>query len=84
MAALGTGPGDEVIARLHLRRHRHAVLSGALPVLVDVTPDTYRIDLRRLKLRLPRTKAIAAVHVGGHPPTWTGWKVAASIILRGG
>ena len=44
------------------------LFAGALPVLVDVTPDTYCIDPVQVEAAItPRTKAIMAVHMGGHP-----------------
>jgi dTDP-4-amino-4,6-dideoxygalactose transaminase len=39
-----------------------------LPVLVDVMPDSYCIDPKLAEAAItPRTKAIVAVHMGGHP-----------------
>jgi dTDP-4-amino-4,6-dideoxygalactose transaminase len=36
--------------------------------MVDVLPDTYCIDLDQVEATItPRTKAIIAVHMGGHP-----------------
>jgi dTDP-4-amino-4,6-dideoxygalactose transaminase len=44
------------------------LFANALPVLVDVLPDTYCIDPRLAEAAItPRTKAIIAVHMGGHP-----------------
>ncbi len=70
MAALGIRPGDEVIVpNFTFVATASAVLfAGALPVLVDVTPDTYCIDPDLVEAAItPRTKAIIAVHMGGHP-----------------
>jgi dTDP-4-amino-4,6-dideoxygalactose transaminase len=70
MAALGIGPGDEVILPDYtfVATASAVLFAGALPVLVDVTPDTYCIDPEKIEAAItPRTKAIAAVHVGGHP-----------------
>jgi dTDP-4-amino-4,6-dideoxygalactose transaminase len=46
-----------------------AVLSvGALPVMVDVDPDTFNINSDLVEKAItPRTKAIICVHVGGMP-----------------
>ena len=46
LSALGVGPGDEVIVpNFTFVATASAVLSaGALPVLVDVTPDTFCLD----------------------------------------
>ncbi len=70
LGALGVGPGDEVIVPdFTFVATASAVLStGALPVLVDVTPDTYCIDPEQVEAAVTeRTRVIAAVHMGGHP-----------------
>jgi len=69
MLAQGIGPGDEVIVPdFTFIATASAVLSvGALPVLVDVERDTYNIDPSLVEAAItPRTKAIIAVHMGGH------------------
>jgi dTDP-4-amino-4,6-dideoxygalactose transaminase len=41
---------------------------GAIPVLIDIEPDSYCLDPAKLeRARSPRTKAIVAVHLYGHP-----------------
>ena len=70
MAALGIKAGDEVILpNFTFVATASAVLfSNALPVLVDVDPQTYCIDPDLVEQAItPRTKAIIAVHMGGHP-----------------
>src|ERR1700693_5787475 len=70
MAALGLGPGDEVIVpNFTFVATASAVLfANALPVLVDVRPDTYCLDPQLTEAAItPHTKAIVAVHMGGHP-----------------
>ena len=70
VAALGIGLGDEVIVPdFTFIATASAVLSvGAMPVLVDVDPNTYCIDPEKVEaLITPRTKAIIAVHIAGHP-----------------
>jgi dTDP-4-amino-4,6-dideoxygalactose transaminase len=70
LAAMGIGPGDEVItstntfcSTVHVIEHL-----GARPVLVDVEPDTLNIDPRGVERAVtPRTKALMPVHVYGHP-----------------
>ena len=70
MAALGITAGDEVIVpNFTFVATASAVLfANALPVLVDVDPETYCIDPELTEAAItPRTKAIVAVHMGGHP-----------------
>ncbi len=70
MAALGIGPGDEVILPdfTFVATASAVLFANALPVLVDVLPDTYCIDPKLAEAAItPRTKAIVAVHMGGHP-----------------
>jgi dTDP-4-amino-4,6-dideoxygalactose transaminase len=44
------------------------LFTNALPVLVDVDPDTYCINPDLVEAAItPRTNAIIAVHLGGHP-----------------
>ena len=44
------------------------LFANALPVLVDVDPETYCLDPDLTEAAItPRTKAIIAVHMGGHP-----------------
>lgn len=70
LAALGIGAGDEVIVPdfTFVATASAVLFTGALPVLVDVTPDTYCIDPDQVEAAItPATKAIIAVHMGGHP-----------------
>jgi dTDP-4-amino-4,6-dideoxygalactose transaminase len=70
LAALGVGPGDEVIVPdfTFVATASAVLFTGALPVLVDVTPDTYCIDPDLAEAAITdRTKVIIAVHMGGHP-----------------
>lgn len=70
IAALGIGLGDEVIVPdFTFVASAGAVLStGAMPVLVDVDPGTYCIDAEKIEAAItPRTRAIIAVHIAGHP-----------------
>jgi len=70
LAALGVGPSDEVIVPdfTFIATASAVLAAGALPVLVDVTPDTYCLDPTLVEERITdRTKAIITVHMGGHP-----------------
>src|SRR5439155_7511759 len=70
LRALGVGPGDEVVTvSFTLSATLDAILDlGAIPVLVDVDPDTYTLDSRLLKAAItPRTRVVLPVHIYGHP-----------------
>ena len=70
MAALNIGPGDEVIVPdfTFIATASAVMFAGALPVMVDVRSDTYCIDPDLVEAAItPHTKAIIAVHMGGHP-----------------
>ncbi len=69
LAALGVGPGDEVVTTTLTFCSTANVVEhvGARPVLVDVEPDTLNIDPAAVERALsPRTKAIVPVHYCGH------------------
>ncbi|MFN2302454.1 MAG: DegT/DnrJ/EryC1/StrS family aminotransferase [Anaerolineales bacterium] len=69
LSALGVGPGDEVIVPdfTFVATASAVLFAGALPVLVDITPDTYCIDPDQVEAAInERTKAIIAVHMAGH------------------
>ncbi len=66
----GIGPGDEVITTPMTFTATVAVIEhvGATPVLVDIEPDTMNIDpVQAAAAVTDRTRAIIAVHYGGHP-----------------
>jgi dTDP-4-amino-4,6-dideoxygalactose transaminase len=61
-------PGDEVImpAYTFVSTANAFVLRGAIPVFVDIRPDTLNIDERLIEEAItPRTKAICVVHYAG-------------------
>ncbi|PIN73333.1 UDP-4-amino-4,6-dideoxy-N-acetyl-beta-L-altrosamine transaminase [Candidatus Woesearchaeota archaeon CG10_big_fil_rev_8_21_14_0_10_45_16] len=69
LAALGIGPGDEVILPTYTFVACAHVVEwvGAKPVLVDVEKDTFNIDPAAIETAItPRTKAIMPVHFAGH------------------
>ena len=60
--------GDEVImpSFTFVSTANAFVLRGAMPVFVDIRPDTLNIDERQVEAAVtPRTRAIVAVHYGG-------------------
>ena len=70
LMAAGVGPGDEVIlpANTFFATAEAVVAAGAVPVLADVDPLSASIDPRSAAaLVTPRTAAIIAVHLYGHP-----------------
>ncbi|MBI5782165.1 MAG: DegT/DnrJ/EryC1/StrS aminotransferase family protein [Gammaproteobacteria bacterium] len=70
LAALELKPGDEVITTpmTFAATLNTIVLAGGRPVLVDVEPDTYNMDVSRLaKAITKRTRAIMPVHFAGLP-----------------
>jgi dTDP-4-amino-4,6-dideoxygalactose transaminase len=70
LAALGTGPGDEVVTTsLSAAFTALAVVAtGARPVFVDVDPETLNLDPAAVARAVtPRTKAVIPVHLYGHP-----------------
>lgn len=70
MAALGVGQGDEVIVPdfTFIATASAVLFANALPVLVDVDPQSHCLDPALTEAAItPRTKAIIAVHMGGHP-----------------
>jgi dTDP-4-amino-4,6-dideoxygalactose transaminase len=60
--------GDEVImpAYTFVSTANAFVLRGAVPVFVDIRPDTLNLDERKIEAAItPRTKAVAPVHYAG-------------------
>lgn len=69
MAALGIGPGDEVILAdtNWIATVAPIVHLGAKPVFVDILPDSWCIDPVLAEQAItPRTKAIVATHIYGN------------------
>jgi len=70
LAALGVGPGDEVVtpAFSFVASASTILMAGATPVFVDVDATTLALDPEALEAALtPRTRAIIVVHLYGHP-----------------
>jgi len=68
LAVLGVAPGDEVITVSHTFIATAEAISaaGAVPVFVDIDPDTYLMDPALLEAAItPRTRAIIPVHLYG-------------------
>lgn len=70
MKAFGIGPGDEVITVSHtaLATVASIILTGARPVLVDVSVETSTLDPQKIEAAITdKTKAIIPVHLYGFP-----------------
>jgi dTDP-4-amino-4,6-dideoxygalactose transaminase len=70
VAALGVGPGDEVIVpSLTFVACPQAILAaGATPVFAEVEPGTLCLDVEDVAARVtPATRAVMPVHYGGQP-----------------
>ena len=70
MGALGISPGDEVIVPpLTMSASVMApLIYGGIPVFVDIEPETFCLDVAKVAAAItPRTRAIIAVNLFGHP-----------------
>jgi perosamine synthetase len=70
LRAAGVQTSDEVITVSHsfIAAANAIRYCGAVPVFIDVEPDTYNLDPRRLAAAItPKTRAILAVHQLGMP-----------------
>ncbi len=75
MQALGIGPGDKVLlpANTFIATALAVSDAGATPVLVDMDPATYNIDVEAARKALvPGVKAIVPVHLYGQPADMRG------------
>jgi dTDP-4-amino-4,6-dideoxygalactose transaminase len=80
LKAVGVGPGDEVLVPPYtfIATASAALMLGAVPVFVDVDPETLLIDPAAIDAAVtPRTKAIVPVHHGGSPADMDGVMAAA-------
>lgn len=72
--ALDLGAGDEVITVPHTWISTVFAISqtGATPVFVDIDPRTRQMDVEQVRRAItPRTRAVFAVHMYGHPVALT-------------
>lgn len=70
LEAAGVGVGDEVIVPSYtfVATAASVALVGAIPVFVDVSPETYCIDAAAVEAAVTeRTRAVVAVHLAGQP-----------------
>jgi dTDP-4-amino-4,6-dideoxygalactose transaminase len=69
LAALGVGPGDEVIVPPYtfVATINAVLMMHALPVFVDTDIETFQIDARKVEQAITdRSRAIIPVHLGGN------------------
>lgn len=70
LQAHGVGPGDEVVTTpfSFIATATSILACGARPVFADVDPDDLNLNPEAVERALsPRTKAVVAVHLYGHP-----------------
>ncbi len=70
LAALEIGPKDEVITTPYtfIASSNSILFTGAIPVFVDIDPETYNIDPEKIEDSITKnTKAIMPVHIFGNP-----------------
>lgn len=69
LLALGVSVGDEVITTpfTFFATTESIIRVGAIPVFVDIDPETYTIDVNQIEKRITKhTKAIMPVHIFGN------------------
>lgn len=70
LEALGIGPGDEVIVPdfTFIATANTVLMRGAKPVFADIELETYTVNPDDVLEKInPKTRAIIAVHLYGHP-----------------
>jgi len=70
LAALGIGPGDEVLvpAFTFVASALSVLHQNAIPVFVDIEAETLAMDPKLIEAAItPRTKAVIVVHIHGTP-----------------
>jgi perosamine synthetase len=80
LKVMGIGPGDEVITSAYAwHQISHAItLVGATPILADIDYWSGCVDPIKAAEKIgPRTKAILATNVNGHPADWLALRALA-------
>ncbi|MDT3687777.1 MAG: DegT/DnrJ/EryC1/StrS family aminotransferase [Pseudorhodoplanes sp.] len=70
VAAMGVGPGDEVIVPPYTMSASATVIlfTGAVPIFADIEDSTFCLDPAAVEAEItPRTRGIMAVNLFGHP-----------------
>lgn len=74
MGAIGISPGDEVIVppTTMSATAMAPLIYGGIPVFVDIEPDTFCLDVEKVRDAItPRTRAILVVNIFGQPAALT-------------
>jgi perosamine synthetase len=69
-AAMGIGPGDEVIVTPYTMTASATaiIMTGAVPVFADIEDETFGLDPASVEANItPQTKGIMTVNIFGHP-----------------
>lgn len=80
LRAAGISEGDEVItvSNTAVATVVGIEMAGAIPVLIDIDPITYTIDVEKAARAItPATKALLPVHLFGHPANLDGLRKLA-------
>ncbi len=80
LLAAGIGPGDEVIVPsfTFAATANSVAMTGATPVFADIEPVTFCLSAAAVEAAItPRTAAIMAVHLYGHPADMNALRVIA-------
>jgi len=80
MGAIGLSPGDEAIVPAYTMSATAMapLIYGGIPVFVDIEPDTFCLDPQAVREAItPKTRAILAVNLFGHPAALTELKAIA-------
>jgi perosamine synthetase len=81
LAAMGVGPGDEVIVPplTFFSTVTSVIHAGAVPIFADIDPESFCLDPADVRRRItPRTKVILPVHLFGNAADLDGLRAVAS------
>ncbi len=80
LAAMGVGPGDEVIVPplTFFSTVTSVIHAGAVPVFADIDPESFCLDPEDVRERItPRTRVILPVHLFGNAADMDGLRAVA-------
>lgn len=82
LGAAGISPGDEVIVppTTMSATAMAPLIYGGIPVFVDIEPDTFCLDIEKVRETItPRTRAILVVNIFGQPAALTELRALADM-----